>query len=96
MNMRANFYQGYSNNSHSDIAIFSFGNLGTYKDYTLTNTDETYAPYSSSNYPFLIELSFYKNVSVGMVWGCNIIVKRTQIGLSQTARLQTSTTKIKQ
>eukprot|EP00358_Blepharisma_japonicum_P006710 CAMPEP_0202940370 /NCGR_PEP_ID=MMETSP1395-20130829/486_1 /ASSEMBLY_ACC=CAM_ASM_000871 /TAXON_ID=5961 /ORGANISM="Blepharisma japonicum, Strain Stock R1072" /LENGTH=1151 /DNA_ID=CAMNT_0049634821 /DNA_START=1761 /DNA_END=5216 /DNA_ORIENTATION=- len=70
MNMRANFYTGYTDDLFSDMAIFSFGNSGTYKDYTLTATDESYVPYSSSDYPFLIELPYYKNISDGMAWGC--------------------------
>ncbi|CAG9320588.1 unnamed protein product [Blepharisma stoltei] len=70
MNMRANFYIGYTDDVFSDIALFSFGNSGTYKDYTLTQADETEVPFSSSDYPFLIEQPFYKNVSEGMVWGC--------------------------
>ncbi|CAG9320609.1 unnamed protein product [Blepharisma stoltei] len=69
MNMRANFYHGFTDD-FSAIAIFSLANSGTYKDYSLNPATETYVPFSSSDYPFLIELPYSKNIGEGMVWGC--------------------------
>ncbi|CAG9325272.1 unnamed protein product [Blepharisma stoltei] len=65
--MRANFYHGFIDD-FSAIAIFSLANSGTYKDYSIIQTAETYVPFS--DYPFLIDLPYSKNIGEGMVWGC--------------------------
>ncbi|CAG9320600.1 unnamed protein product [Blepharisma stoltei] len=69
MNMRACFYHGFTNDL-SGVAIFSFGQSGTYENYVLSQSPESYVPFSTPDSPFIIELPFSQNISEGAKWGC--------------------------
>ncbi|CAG9312681.1 unnamed protein product [Blepharisma stoltei] len=68
MNIKLHYYN--LSDESSDIVMMSFANSGSYVNYELQTSTETYVPFSTSDYPFVLELPINKDLGRHYAWGC--------------------------
>ncbi|CAG9324923.1 unnamed protein product [Blepharisma stoltei] len=68
MNIKLHYFNAL--NDYSDLVMLSFAQSGTYENLKLETTNETYVPFSTTDYPVILEMPISQNITEGYDWTC--------------------------